>query len=638
MRVFFFVISILGLHIKVTGQYNHDFYASNTGNDAASGTSSSPKRTLAGVNNAVLNASVIPGQPLKIGLKSGDVFNETLSPGYPIYVSSWFPNGGNNFAVLKGSQDYNNGWQLQSNGTYRQRINVHGFRGYGINIIGNYSFAYVFEIDRQLEIAAPITARRMLKYVSSIAAVSSTPGSFYQPRVNNPDSIELYIHTSNGGAPGNNSRYRYEVCTRDWAINSSQQEGSIFERLWITGYGAGNGMIPAGANAVFNRMIFGPGAAVHHLGLRGAVIDNSLFLPGPEYTNGYAVVFYDVEGFRRHNTIRNSIFMDIKYPVFAHKSNGSNYAALEMDNVIAFANPADAASFVECLDTDSVIVTNCYADKYPRGYNAPRARYATVKNSIFKDCRGGISFPNMDLTATVNNNYIRISGIENGTRGYGIAVSPSNRVVVSNNIIHFKNEQTITASSFAGYLFSGTGSANSYVNAAGNIFICDVSPDNYVVAGIANTDNGAGTGRNIWRNNVYILLRGESMQWFVTNTATNNGRYETASFDEWKHQSGQDANSLFFDLRNDPRGLKAIFVDPDNGDFTLANTLEGHSIRNIRAGMVNPVTCFLKRPTYEEAARIIMNDAVLTSNACRNPCNRGNIRTLYRINALMMNR
>jgi hypothetical protein len=633
MKIIFFIISLLGLAAIVQGQQACDYYISNAGNDTGTGTEAAPKRTIAGVNTAVSNASLLPGQILKIGLRSGDVFNETFYPGYPVNASTYFPNGARNFAILKGSKDYNSGWLPQGNNTYRQQIAINGFRGYGINMIGSYSYVYVFEIDRQLEAVAPITARRMLKFVSTPASLSATPGSFYEAPVINVDSVEVFIHTKDGLSPNNHPKYRYEVCTRDWAVNSTYQENNYFEKLWVTGYGAGNGMIPAGANTTFNRMIFGPGAGIHHLGLRGAVINNSLFLPGPRNTNGHAVVFYDVEGFRRHNTIRNSIFLDIKHPMYTHKSNGSNFGALELDNVIAFADTAEATSLIESLDTDSAFITNVYGDNYPYGYSSPWARYAAIKNCVFKDARTGISFPAIDLSATVNNNYIRISKIQNGQRGYGIYMSESNRLIISNNIVHFKNQQLLTSSTFAGYLFAGSGSRNSYANVTGNIFICDVAPGNYVVAATANTENGTGTGRDVWRNNIYILLSGNDLQWMVTNRYSNNGRFEVRNFEDWKLQSGQDHNSLFFDLRNDPRGLKAIFVDPDNGDYTLANTIEANSIRSIRAGMVNPITCFLKRPTYEEAARIIMNDAVLTAAACRNPCNRSNIRTTYKLSS-----
>jgi hypothetical protein len=80
---------------------------------------------------------------------------------------------------------------------------------------------------------------------------------------------------------------------------------------------------------------------------------------------------------------------------------------------------------------------------------------------------------------------------------------------------------------------------------------------------------------------------------------------KTNSFEVWKQQSGQDSNSLFFDLRHDRRGLRAIFVDPENGNYELANTREGNEIAALRAGMTTPITCFLQRPSFEQAAFLV---------------------------------
>jgi hypothetical protein len=201
------------------------------------------------------------------------------------------------------------------------------------------------------------------------------------------------------------------------------------------------------------------------------------------------------------------------------------------------------------------------------------------------------------------------------------------------SICRHQTERQVSNVSFAGYLIAGTGNQNTHASVTGNIFICDVTPGNYSFVADADVSRSTENSSDTWRNNVYILLRGNGLSWFIKNNAINNGTYFGANFEDWKRHSGQDQNSLFFDLRNDPRGLRAIFTDPANGDYTLANTLEGNSIRNIRAGMVNPITCFLKRPTYEEATRIIMNDGVLSANACRNPCNRGNIRTAHTLAA-----
>ena len=107
---------------------------------------------------------------------------------------------------------------------------------------------------------------------------------------------------------------------------------------------------------------------------------------------------------------------------------------------------------------------------------------------------------------------------------------------------------------------------------------------------------------------------------------SNAGNTIVSSFEAWQKLSGQDAHSIFFDLRNDPRGLKAIFEDPENGNYDLATTKEGMQVAAIHAGMTDAITCFLKRPTYEQAAAMIWSNKVFSTNTCRNPCTQNSIK------------
>ena len=636
MKSVLLFITLLFFNYYSSAQDAYNFYISNTGNDANSGQSKAfPKKTIAGAFTSISNLATDSGG-VKIGFKSGDIFNETFNPGFPLQAGTYFEKGGSkNFAIFNGTDVFDRGW-INTNSTanvFQQDILLSGFTGYGINNVGGYSMVYVFEIDKILERTAPFTARKLLKFVTSQQEADATPGSFYEPTTVAINPKTVYIHTSNGSSPNNNPMYRYEVTVRDRAFNSTYQENNHFERLWIRGYGAGNGMIPAGANTTFNRMIFGPGAGIHHLGLRGAVISNSLFLPGAKNTNGYAIVFYDAEGFNRHNKITNSIILNIKYPIYTHTSYGSNFGALELDNVIAFADSTESESFIESANTDTVLLNNVYTYKYKRGYNYGKAIYAAIKNSVFIDADIGIAFGNKNTLATINNCYFRINS---NFRGGGVAMNDSTKLILSNSIVHFKNWSSPATGYVLGAFVAGNGRKDNYADVTGNIFICDVQAPNYVLAATARTNNGIASSNDRWQNNVYILLSGSKIVWYVTDRSTNRGAYEIETFDEWKLQSGQDKKSLFFDLRNDPRKLKAIFVDPDNGDYTLANTPEGNKIKELRAGMISPITCFLKRPTYEDAAKIIMNDWELTGNACRNPCLQNNIRINHQFNEILL--
>jgi hypothetical protein len=606
-------------------QQSFDFYISNNGNDSNPGTSAVfPKKTIAAIAPLIQRIYTAKGS-VKIGLKSGDFFEENFLPPCPVQLNTFTDNfGQNDFTILNGSREFTTGWVLESGTlfTFKQDIPYTGFKGYGINGIGSYSFMYVLEIDRTLEKIAPFTARKLLKFLPGITAVENTAGSFYIPvnTVENPAPV--YIHTSDGNSPNVNSKYRYEVTVRDWAVNSTYQPDNHFENLWIRGFGAGNGMIPSGTNSYYNKMIFGPGAAIHHLVVRSGTINHSLFLPGPKNTNEFAVVFYDQEGLRRHCTIKNSMFFDIPEPLYTHTSYGTNYGAVEIDNVLAFADSTDANGFMYTFNNDSVIINNLYTDHYKTGYNYGNATYAAISNSYFKEVSFGIGYsPKYPVVASVKNVFIKTKGTDFAT---GIFMQSNTNLTLTNSIIHVVN----TGARGGAFVFGGGGDTSKTV-ASGNIFICDIEPIKSLTAASINTGKGIATSKDRWNNNVYILLRGNKILWTTTNAATNGGSQTIQSFEEWKRQSGQDQNSLFFDLRNDPRGLKAIFADPGNGNYDLANTPEGKQVAALGAGMTSPITCFLQRPTYEQAAGLIRSNQILSVNTCRNPCLQDKIRIDY---------
>lgn len=616
-------IIMICFHATTFAQEKFDFYLSNKGNNAYPGTSQLlPKQTIGGIKSSLNNVALSKGVA-KLGLKAGDIFNESLTTSYPVWVNTFndIPEQ-KGFAILDGGQKADTGWLLldSSSGVYQQKITYEGFTGYGVSNIGSYSYIYVVEIDRELEKTAPFTARKILNFVSDLPALENTAGSFYIPFNTTDNPVQVCIHTSDGNSPNSHKRFRYEVTIRDCAVNSTYQPGNRFENLWVTGFGAGIGMLPGGNNSYYNKIVFGPGAGIHHLVARSGVINHSLFLPAAKNTNYFAVVFYDVEGLGRHCTIKNSMFLDIPQPVYAHTSYGTNYGAVEIDNVLAFADSTDNGGFMYTSNNDSVLMNSVYIDGYRNGYNYGNAKYAAISNSCFKDVAFGIAFSALNpVLASVKNVLVKTKGAAATT---GIVMQQNTDLTVKNSVIHILNQ------SRGGAFINGAGNsgANGKINATGNVFICDIDGEGMLMAAATNTDNGIATTADKWDNNVYVLLRGKSIYWRVTSAATIGGNLNVSDFAEWKRQSGQDNNSLFFDLRNNPRGLKAIFADPDNGNYDLANTPEGRQVAALRAGMSSPVTCFLQKPTYEHAAGLIQNDEVLSVNTCRNPCSQNAIR------------
>ncbi len=630
----FFIIFLFLPYISFA-QDRFDFYISNAGKDSNPGNINlRPKKTIAATAPLLANCFKIKGS-VKAGLKSGDTFNENLITSYPIQIGAYTDGivSQNNFAILNGSEEFNSGWTKDSGtvNTFKQDIPYTGFKGYGINGIGSYSYIYVLEIDKELEKTAPFTARKILKFVTAITDVESTPGSFYSPVNTNENPKHVFIHTSDGSSPNANTKYRYEVTVRDWAVNSTYQANNIFENLWVRGFGAGIGILPGGDNSYYNRIIFGPGAGIHHLVVRSGIINHSLFLPGAKNTSDFALVFYDVEGLARHCTIKNSIFLDIPSPLCSHTSLGTNYGAVEMDNVVGFADTTDANAFMFTANNDTILLNNVYSDGYTSGYDYATAKYSSVSNSYFKDVVFGIGYsPKNPVTASVNNVFIKTKGSSYTT---GIYMQPNTSLVLTGSINHIINNYRNYWADAASFIY-GTGLSTNKIAASGNIFICDIAPVATLIA--ANTNAVNGTGNDAWNNNVYILLKGNKIEWTTSNRAANAGNTIIQNFEDWKRLSGQDKNSLFFDLRKDPRGLKAIFVDPDNGNYDLANTPEGYQVAALRAGMITPLNCFLQKPTYEEAADFIRNNTIPSVDACRNPCRQNTIRISNSFEAKMI--
>lgn len=575
-----------------------DYYFSNLGSDSSDGTTSmTPRRTLTG-SASLLRAKAIASGTVQIGLKAGDVFKEAYKPNHLVHVSTYNNPSTPDFAIFDGAKSFNTGW-VKADGmykTYQQAINYTSFAGYGTGNLGSYSYLYVYEIDKTMEAIAPFTSRRLLALAPSQNAVDTLKGSFYEtPSRANPMLIN--IHTSDGRSPNNHPRYRYEVTVLDKAIDARFSDSNHFENLWVRGFGAGGGPLPGGADTRYKSIIFGPGAAIHHAVPKSGTFERCLFLPGPENTNGGgAIVFYNDQGFYRSNTILRSIFLDIPFPVYAHTS-GTPYQNTTIKNSLFFGLGTGRA--LSGANTRSIVLDSLLIRNFARGYQSS-APTLSIKNSHFVDLSHiAISILGNNVTAEIDNVFV------NGTAPFGIIEGNGTNLKLSHSILHLAN------------IFLRKDKSNK-VEASGNIFVLD-SERSQGVFSMTDTDAGAGTSTDRWNNNVYILLKGKAV-WQVSNKNTNSGNVTVDNLHDWQKQSGQDKNSLFFDLRNDRRGLKAVFIDPENGNYTIANTVFGNKIKILGAGMITPPTCFLNKPTYEAAADMIKTNNIPQLNGCKAPC------------------
>lgn len=631
MKTIFGIFTLLCSFCSAFSQQKFDVFISNSGNDSNAGkTSLSPLRSFKGSLPLITKTASEKGSVF-IGLESGDYFNDALTPANTLEVGTYNNHVfyKNTFAILNGSEEYNSGWTTVENSpnVFKHTISISGFSG---EPVGGYNYIFVVEIDKELEKTAPITARKILAYEPSVEKVTATPASFYEASAV-PDSMQVFIHTSDDQSPNSHRRFRYEIVVRNRAINSYNYDNNKFENLWVRGYGAGYGLLPGGNNSSYNKIIFGPGAAIHHLVLKSGIINNSLFLPGIKNIGSIALTFYNVEGFGKTNKVSNTIFFDIPNAIYSHTSYGSHYSKLDLDNIIAFADTSTGGLLVSTSDNDTLILNNVYTDKYSRVVNvgdkyiSPKSVF--INNSCFKDVSTAIVLGTNFIKAQVNNTLIRS---DKKTDVTALDIQQNTSLLITNSVIHIRS-----VSSQNDVIQRVQGSKDQ-ITATGNIFISAVSDNNVMKVGSFKCFKTNASINDRLDSNVYVLVSGKDIYWDIINQGSSPIN-TTSSFNEWQRLSGQDANSLFFDLRHDPRGLKAIFTDPENGNYELANTDETNKIRTIRAGMTKPVTCFLKRPSYEEAAEMIRSGNVLSMNSCKNPCLGTALFTATQLNTIALN-
>lgn len=583
---------------SIYAQNGFNYYISNLGSDSSNGTSPyTTKATLGGSALEIQNRAITTGT-VSIGLRAGDVFKEAYKPKHSLKVGSFSNRSFQKFAIMDGAASFDSGWIKTSplSNSYQQAIHYKPFTGYGIDNIGSYSYIYVYEIDRELEKTAPFTARRLLSLASTRSALDTLLGSFYESP-SNISPLLVYIHTSDGLSPNNHPKYRYEVTVYDKAIDARGFDNCEFENLWLRGYGAGSGPLPAGGESRYTNIIFGPGAAIHHAVPKSGIFKRCLFLPGPKNTNaGGAIVFYNDQGLNRNNEVSESIFLDIPFAIYGHTS-GTSYRNTSIKKSLFFG-PGSGRG-IAGANTQSFVLDSLFITNFARGYQSS-APFLTIKNSQFVNLADmAISILGEKVNANVENVFIK------GGSSFGIIEGDGTNLKLSRSIFHLNGS------------FIRKDNSNT-VDAIGNIFIVE-SDQSLGIFSMSNTDAGAGTSADRWSNNVYILVKGKAV-WEVSNRNTNGGKKFVDNLKDWQAQSGQDKNSLFFDLRNDHRGLRAVFVDPENGNYELANTVYGNKIRSLGAGMITPPTCLMQKPTYEDAAEMIAENNVRMLNECKSPC------------------
>jgi hypothetical protein len=576
-----------------------NFYGNpSTGNNGNAGTSTgTAKQTLKSLDTLV-NASVI--DTVIVNLAGNSTFSGTdglYLNRSKVFVKSYNPSGsGNyNFPILKGADNFTTGWSL-SGAAYTYSQNIHNSITISVN---NYSFMYVVEVDTALERTAPYTARRYLTRVASQAAVESTPGSYYSPVSAVASPVVMYLHTSDGVSPNNHPSYRYEVVTRDGAVD--RDLGGTFgnylsvDKVIAMDYGQGTGSIASRLDSfrMTRSVIVGN---TTHQGVYGmkSIIDRCLFMEGDLTLDGTAIVFYQVDGSPYPSTVSNSTFLDQGGVLYTHTSfgggDGIHIGRINFHGNYVFNSRykiIESVGYADTMDVNYLYTKDCKAIVSNNG-----AGVTYMNNVIAQNATHMIQYS--------TNTFITNSLYTSKTaQSAAIILGTNHKVDIRNSVFRF-NSTHFSDGGAATIL----GDTSCRVTSLHNIYIINVSSTAATELGRANTFAGAGDGPDIYDYNAYVLVSGNPI-WKVTNYSTNGGDPSVFTFSNWKIQSGQDAHSIMIDLRGNPNGVNQIFVNPDAGDYRLANTPQADSIRAISAGMSTPLRTFVTAPTREQAVEDI---------------------------------
>ncbi len=175
------------------------------------------------------------------------------------------------------------------------------------------------------------------------------------------------------------------------------------------------------------------------------------------------------------------------------------------------------------------------------------------------------------------------------------AVIEGSATAVQNNLfwLHATNTSGLASDNSARFL-----NANGYApNVTRNIVVLDAPAAGYAI--YANF--GANASLPTMDYNLVIQVGGT----FAVNFPGS------ASWADYVANSGHgtDQHSLYVDLRGDPRGLQAVFVDPANGDFRWAQTdVASRCAAYCQANHVGPATVtshWPVVPTVDEAVRLL---------------------------------
>ena len=569
------------------------------GNNANAGTLYAPKVTL---QQTVVNGSVF-------GLYRGSLFRDSL-PFSMLgtthgLVAQDVALGSVRALPIVSALDPVNNAGIVSNGDGTYSIQWNGESGVAND---GYTNVYVVEINTATEANTPIASRRRLTDVASSAAAASTPGSVYITSFGNGWLGQ--IHPSDSLAPGSGS-YRYEVVSRVQPANFGAPNNlgdAALGGVELVGGSSGYGSLGGPTGFVGDRLVFVHGTT-HSAVIGGGSLQRSVFYEGGDLTSqgpGIQLAWYAGTASGLRWNLNDCLFYAnvgdrVPNGVISHSGGSTSYDRGDISRCAFLgtrrANGALQGTAIDFNNVATGVIESVYVHTIASIFGGGMPLSTEVKNSVFQE----VAFPRVGLY--FHDNLVLAESAQDPASNANAPAAlllQQNGANASNNLLwsHGLGGYTQGNSDQAGGIVTNGVTAATIQH---NIVILD--PANQAVAPFyIILPAGAPTGLSM----DYNLVVNTSKSGICTLVGTGN----TSSWAQYQAAYPTlDAHSMFVDVSADPRGLKAIFVDPLNGDFRWAQTdLARRCAVFCRANNVGPAkvtTRWPVVPAVDEAVRLL---------------------------------
>ncbi|MFZ5667963.1 MAG: hypothetical protein ACOY4K_00565 [Pseudomonadota bacterium] len=543
-----------------------------SGSDAAAGTRYAPKQTFA--------AGSALAQDAVAGFKTGSVWRESfnhLGSSTKGLRMRAYSDGrvGKDLPVIKGCKSLTGAtWTLESGSCWYTDVTVDAA------CVANdgYSYMKVIETATASATASPLGATRMLTKASSKANCIATTGSYFVEETSSTGR-RVYVNPNDATIPSSSTTYTYEVtdryCVVNWQAGNARM--GVMEGIEVYDSCFGYGAISGGPQSLFRGVIASHGG-IHTLKMEAGSVEDFLIYNRGNANSSTANCYLspNADGYS-WRWAWGMAYACYPSAVYSHNAAGTydsgEYIGFWVDGERQSNGALIMGDAFVCDSVSEVLVEWCYARGFQRQGRAGNATIpvnATMRNCLFREL--GIFYSHrltQNCIVTVENQ----SDPSSVNNRNSIMCRLSENHIVEKCLVHAKNTDV------SGYAAALTDYSTTVIdivqtgastpNARKNIFLVETH-----LASLQNIVQESGAAAWASDYNVFIFCVAGHIDSYKSGGSTKHTVAEYLSV-----FTGHDANSLFVDLRDDPRGAQAVFRDPDNGDYRWADTEVARAIK-----------------------------------------------------------